>query len=490
MNKTFRSLLSLAIVFMLMVVLAIPAFAAPDGGTEPQQEITYAESKKLKLVKNFLMPDDFDIHDFKLDKDKVREFCESLGEEYTDELYEEAVKFFNEQLAFEWKIKFISYNGNPLLPEPLYNPQTGFNNYPSYGYYEQAFPYGSAYFTDEINERRNLYYDMEMTTETDENKVKNEKIIVDSFFRNHNERRGYIWQFPGQYIYEFSEYTDSDHQDVAEFVKCLEMCGIDLKYSKAKYRVYLNVVNQLDEDGNVVYRDFDGVQGFPYCYVEDIVIEVITPDNESQKAGDKVDSVTFTNSIVQSTVNVDPEDPDTYDKTLVLKKNVTGKYGDYGKEFTFDFKVDKPEVPAAEATTAKATKIDRDGNKLGDYEFTYGQGSEVKLKAGETLVFTDVYYGATWSFDEQGVTNGKTADGYTVTRAIKSGGTDADPADGEYIVKIAGENSHVFTNDKSEIETPTGVLIDNLPYIIIFAITAGGIILFLAMKRRRRKNEE
>ena len=480
-----KILLSLALVAILMVsALAIPAFAAPDDGTEPEQQ--YTEGKKLEMVKNYLMPEGINVNNFKFEQEFYDKWIEKHPEldlgEYTTPLAEiEAM--FNTAFGYPWIIDFVSFNGEPQTPDGYITPGTNNSIH--------GFGYGSDYYTEgkSLYNIAHRYYDYNRSTIDMGDGIKNDKVTINDLFRNEsdpNPQNG-RWAYPGQYVYTIREYTleDNSHEyDV--YMDFLKAQGYDVTMSKAKYKIYVNVAAQLDDQGKPVLNS----DGYPYYYIDDIVIEVITPDNDSQKAGDKVDHVSFTNSIVQKPVDIDPEDPEDQKKTLKLEKKVTGKYGDYSKEFTFDFKIDKPDVEAAEDTVAKAAKLDKDGNKIGEEQFTYGQNKEVNLKAGESLVFTDVYFDSTWSFTEQGVTNGKTADGYTVTQAIKSGGTDADPADGEYIVKVDGENSHVITNDKSEIETPTGVLIDNLPYIIIFAAAAGGIVLFLAMKRRRRRNEE
>ena len=475
MKQTMKMLLSLVLVAILMVsALAIPAFAAPDDGTEP----TVPESEKFVMTKNLIVPENMDISHFNLKYMIGKTVQDNDGgtETLTAERVAEFENVLSSIFGFAYYITKPTYNGELL---------DGYTNGNYFIHAVQTFPYGEVLKTNNWI-GTDKYYRTERSTVALDNGTKNEIVTIPDFFEKVS-----AFDKAGQYTFEVEEATPTSVNNYepnnSEVLNVFKPFGIDISYSNAKYKVYVNVATALDSDGKVIYKPGTTI---PAVYIDDIVIEVIIPDNDSQKAGDKVDHVSFTNSIVQKPVDIDPEDPEDQKKTLKLEKKVTGKYGDYSKEFTFDFKIDKPDVEAAEDTVAKAAKLDKDGKKIGEEQFTYGQNKEVNLKAGESLVFTDVYFDSTWSFTEQGVTNGKTADGYTVTQAIKSGGTDADPADGEYIVKVDGENSHVITNDKSEIETPTGVLIDNLPYIIIFAAAAGGIVLFLAMKRRRRRNEE
>ena len=223
-----------------------------------------------------------------------------------------------------------------------------------------------------------------------------------------------------------------------------------------------------------------------------------TPEQPTP-GGDGGNGFRFTNTYsVES--NDDPDDnqtsnpenpdkpfinPDIFDNGLYIGKEVTGKFGNTDQKFNFNVTVTKPALPGHDSDTADAFIVNADNSLEEQLTVTYGTAKQVQLSSGQKLVFSKVYYGSKWTAAE---TNG-TENGYTVSEAVVSGGKAVNAANAPFIVSNAGANSHVFTNDKDEDPGLTGVLINNLPYFIVFALAIAGIAFYFVAKRRRQDEE-
>lgn len=155
--------------------------------------------------------------------------------------------------------------------------------------------------------------------------------------------------------------------------------------------------------------------------------------------------------------------------TLNVSKTVTGNLGD--KDKNFEFKVtltgetgktygDSYTVSGGSNTTnPKTIKID-------------GKETIFLLKDSDTISIANLPYGVTYTVTETA------ADGYTT----KVNGTDGNEVTKQ---KINGASQAVvFTNDKNKGDIDTGVYLDNLPYILVFAGVLAIAVVF-AVRRRR-----
>lgn len=270
----------------------------------------------------------------------------------------------------------------------------------------------------------------------------------------------------------------------------IESITKDYVVSPAEYRVTITVASnpQFDDDGNPVIGNNGKQVDKPY--LESIVSEVLVPDNDTQKVGDKVDTLVFTNyyKVDPEKAQVDINDKTTWDNGLAITNTVTGKYANVAKDFDYTLKVDRPAYSYGYTdTSAKAKLLDANGKTLKSITVDYGEETTFKLAHGQSLVFDDIYIGATWNVTENSVTDGTTEDGYTVTQTISSGGASKEPTDQPFTVEKSGKNRHDFTNEKADLPTPTGLSMMNLPYYIILFLAFGGIAIFLIRARRRRE---
>ena len=100
----------------------------------------------------------------------------------------------------------------------------------------------------------------------------------------------------------------------------------------------------------------------------------------------------------------------------------------------------------------------------------------IKIKAGETVTFSDIPSGVTYTVSEDAAHNAEDpngsnpATGYTTSISNPTGTIDS------------GTKAAVVTN-KKEIKVPTGITLETLPYVMIMAIAAAGAVALFARKR-------
>lgn len=164
---------------------------------------------------------------------------------------------------------------------------------------------------------------------------------------------------------------------------------------------------------------------------------------------------------------------------LTITKKVAGGLASKTKNFTFKL-------------TFKAASTDETGTYTGtkgseQIQFTKDVEKEFTLHDGESLVFSDLPAGTKYTLKEEGTS------GYTPSSAYKENGTLKNGATGTqsqaYTVAdvLIGEkeNNNIVTNTLPEV-TPTGLLIDNLPFIIMIGL---GLLGFILVAKRRREAE-
>ena len=144
---------------------------------------------------------------------------------------------------------------------------------------------------------------------------------------------------------------------------------------------------------------------------------------------------------------------------------------DTDQEFSFSTTVTFPDIDAADSYTAYV--IDASGNKVGnDIVFTESNATQTyTLKHGYRLFFANIDLGATYTATEDltGV------DGYT-----KSG----EQATGLNVTAAANGVTVINNYTKSSVIPDSGVIISNLPYIVLALVAIGGMVAYVVIRRK------
>lgn len=192
---------------------------------------------------------------------------------------------------------------------------------------------------------------------------------------------------------------------------------------------------------------------------------------------------------------VDPENPDpsnpgstdSNDKGLSVKKIVTGDLGDQTKEFSFSVKVTKPSLASETTYTAKIMTPGSDEGT--EVIFTSGEAKTITLKHGQELVFTDLYVGTDFEIQETDTdvsTDAAEAGKYVATTySVKNGESATATGAAQISGKVSEGNDLVSVVNNRNAETPAGILVNNLPFVIMIAVAAMGFVAYIAIRRRR-----
>lgn len=189
-----------------------------------------------------------------------------------------------------------------------------------------------------------------------------------------------------------------------------------------------------------------------------LVVTVINGDDENLRiaavhteAENGTKSDTFTNTYFAG--------------TLDISKTVEGNLGD--KEKYFEFAVTLTGVEGKNYADSYAVTGGSSGVK-NPTTIAIGETATFKLKDGDTIHIANLPYGVTYTVTETA------APGYTTTNTVAQGTIDK-----------AGQEA-AFTNTKTG-NIDTGVYLDNLPYILVFA---GVLVIAAVFVVRRRRFED
>ncbi len=220
-------------------------------------------------------------------------------------------------------------------------------------------------------------------------------------------------------------------------------------------------------------------------HIDDVTVQkpngdkVDASDDDPEEEGDNPTPAasnggfTFTNNYTklvdthpEPNPDYDPENPDdpnnpqflTKEGALKVEKLVEGEYGDLTKDFEFTVNVTLPDDVMGYTADDLATNTPADK----------------AIANGESFVYNVLPAGSKITIRETPVT------GYTATYA----GTKNTVNDGqEFVLSEEGQFVKVTNTFDDESVTPTGIIINNLPYVLLIGLALGGIVLF---SRKRR----
>ena len=170
-------------------------------------------------------------------------------------------------------------------------------------------------------------------------------------------------------------------------------------------------------------------------------------------------------------------------KGFVLEKKISDTTPNLDERFTFTIRATKPIGSNSTDNTFTYYTVNSAGTKGQNNTGTYGTNFNVILKHKERVVFSNILLGSKVSAEEtvdggytQGIGTGSVLNGQNVasTDALKNG----------MVIGDSGDNVINFTNTQ---QTPTGILLNNLPFIVLALMAGMGIFFFV---KNRRKEEE
>ncbi|MCL2287090.1 MAG: hypothetical protein FWC32_12105 [Firmicutes bacterium] len=284
-----------------------------------------------------------------------------------------------------------------------------------------------------------------------------------------------------------------------------------LSYSTAEYELNIYVANKMPIDGTT--------------YVYGIGAIVKDGEDEGWEVGTKVDPtpgggpgftyshMTFTNDYVKTNAPEEPDKPNPVDEsTLVISKTVSGDLGDTTRPFNFNLNLTIPilveEIPPYYKAYVVGIVGDNEvviqlpglldnvvdsslaiANPDGyDYINVSSTGpTGFRLKHGQRLVFVDTPVGTSYTVTEDYYA------GYVQTVVVTTNGTAGETINQEPErpletgTQFVGEAANIaaFTNNRASV-VPTGLNINNLPFVGLIALSVLALIGFIAVKSRKR----
>ncbi len=169
-------------------------------------------------------------------------------------------------------------------------------------------------------------------------------------------------------------------------------------------------------------------------------------------------------------------------KGFVLQKKVAGEKVNADEPFTFNFTVSKPAGSNAADTTFDYKIVNAQGTAGNKQTGTYGTDFDVVLKNGERVVFANVLLGSmvkaketkdagyTHSLEDSKMNN-------VAVNNVKDIEETGKP------IGDKGDNSIIFVNTQ---QTPTGILLNSLPFIVLALVALAGIVFFV----KNRKHDD
>ncbi len=287
----------------------------------------------------------------------------------------------------------------------------------------------------------------------------------------------------GEYVYTVKEtsdtYTAGDKETMTYSAAEYKLTVVVKNGENGPYIAEIAAQQMKDDAGTDVSADGTKVDPNP------------TPD-----AGGNPTSggVRFVNTYVKggSIVKPDPGNPEGPDKTdpadalMTIAKTVTGDIGDMVTPFKFTVSASNPSLVPAADQTVKARIYNADGTYGND--IIIGSNTEVSLAHGQKLVFLNLYAGATVSFKE---TDAIAIEKYNVSAVVKNGtestnyDKNAVTSTGIKVETVSEDKASATVTNNLESRSPTGVIINNLPFIMMIVVAAAGFVAYIAAKRRR-----
>lgn len=164
--------------------------------------------------------------------------------------------------------------------------------------------------------------------------------------------------------------------------------------------------------------------------------------------------------------------------SLAVKKLVTGNLGDRDKEFNVTVTFT---APANEEVKSVISYTDGTAETIEISAWKVKNGSKqaevtIALKHNETVTFTNIPYGVTYTVKE---------DDYTSEAMGKYDEADYTFSDANKEIDSSSDTVTITNTKESPVDT--GIVLDSLPYVLLIAVAVVGVVIFTARKRSHRE---
>lgn len=200
----------------------------------------------------------------------------------------------------------------------------------------------------------------------------------------------------------------------------------------------------------------------------DTYIKTITAEDQ----GTKKDKILFTNTYVKNNAS------------LIIEKKTVGDLADKTKDFEFTINL----IKSATVTENNPTYTGMIGDE--EVSVTVGTPTTFKLHDGENLVFSNIPAGTRYVVTEKGVADGYVASVQVTENNVQGSlikGDDennlSSSADGNNLIG-EGTNKVEFINKYNEVPI-TGVIMNNLPFILLIGVAVLGFGSLAVVKKRK-----
>jgi len=337
---------------------------------------------------------------------------------------------------------------------------------------------------------------------------------VETYYLESDELFGGIdWPMAGRYEYRVTE-LGTDYMIVDSNHEAFEL-------SQAVYTLVV-YVREYDADDAAAGRIPPG-KSIKDPYIWGIgMFRVVTDDGQPSgykgdptPGGDQITSfysdMIFTNKYVKTNGAPDPDDPDPTDpgaSTLSVTKTVAGDLGSQVLPFNFTFTLNVPTLiadyvlPYYKAYLVEGSNvldptdtvddllIGTDASGVKFVKIAPFAAMNFELTGGQKLVIINAPVGTSYSLSEAGET------GYVASVRVTYNGFQGAPDTGtrgngiSLASALVGEAANLAdVTNTFDLTPPAGLTLENLPFYTLILLSLGALVVFIAMRRRKRQEE-
>lgn len=289
--------------------------------------------------------------------------------------------------------------------------------------------------------------------------------------------KGKEFDHAAEYVYKVTQknsgLTDDNDPNTKE----------SMQYDRSSYLLHLYVANT--ESGGLEIKNVTVSDG------KDKRDPSAAPTDDKEAANSGFTFVNSYTKMIHKAV-IDPENPDdpsmgTYG-ALGVTENVSGDYGDKTKEFSYTLTLTAPDnYISSDSVNAIIYSMNEDGTvNTAEQSVSYNTPFEFKLKDNERIGFAELPSGTVYSITHGGAENYTPS--YKIGNEIKQGTLATDLALENRVLSDTnnGENVNVTDTFDAASIAPTGIVMEEFPYILLLVLAGAATATFVVREKDER----